>query len=72
VKRIAISLPQALGRASFGKSHPGIELWNHVSAEHDLEIPKLPFVLDGAPRTYAIDDKAIRFRCVLEPLLPTP
>ena len=61
-----------LERASFGKSYPGIELWNHVSAKHDLVIPELPFVLNGAPRTYAVDDKAIWFRCVLEPLLPTP
>jgi hypothetical protein len=72
MERSAISPPQALEGASFEKSHPRNELWNHVTAKRDLVIPKLSFVLDGTLRTDALDDEAIRFRCVLESLLPTP
>lgn len=66
-----ISLPQAEGIKLKG-SHLRRKLWNHVTAEHDLVIPKLSFVLDGTHRTHALDDEAIRFGCLLEPLLAAP
>ena len=43
-----------------------------MATEHDLVIPKLSFVLDGAHRTDPVDNKAVRFGCLLEPLLPAP
>lgn len=43
-----------------------------MTAKHDLVIPELSFVLDGALSTHAWDDKAVGFRCLLEPLLPAP
>lgn len=54
------------------KSHLGNELWKHVATERNLEIPKVSFDLDGAHGSYAIDDEAVRFGCLLESLLAGP
>ena len=43
-----------------------------MTAKHDLVISKVSFVLDGAHSTHALEDKAVRFGCLLEPLLPAP
>ena len=43
-----------------------------MTAKRDFVIPKLSLVLNGTLSTYAIDDEAVRFRCLLEPLLPAP
>ena len=56
----------------FGKSHLRNELWDHMSTEHDLEIPKPSLVLDGAHRAHTVDDEAIWFRRLLESLLAAP
>ena len=66
-----VSLPQT-GGTGFGRSHSRGKLRNHMTTKHNLIISKFSFVLDGAHRTHAFDDEAIRFRCVLESLLAAP
>lgn len=43
-----------------------------MATKHDLVIPKLSLILDGTHRTHALNDEAIRFRCLLESLLAAP
>ena len=43
-----------------------------MTTKNDLVIRKLSFVLNGAHRTHPFDDEAVRFRCMLESLLPAP
>lgn len=43
-----------------------------MTTKHDLVIRKLSFILDGAQRTYTVDDEAIRAGCFLESLLAAP
>jgi len=55
-----------------GRPHLRRELWDHMSTEHDLEIPKPSLILDGAHRTHAVNDEAIWFWRMLESLLAAP
>jgi len=43
-----------------------------MTAERDLVIPELSFVLNGTHSTHVLDDEAVRFRRVLESLLAAP
>ena len=56
----------------FWRSHLRNELRDHMSTEHDLEIPKSSLILDGAHRARAVNNEAILFRRMLESLLSAP
>jgi hypothetical protein len=43
-----------------------------MTAKRDFVITKVSFVLDSAHSTHAIDNQAVRFRSLLEPLLAAP
>ena len=43
-----------------------------MTAKRYLVIAKVPFGLDGTHRTRTVDDKAIRFPCLLESLQAAP